>query len=342
MDKVDIKGLTLEELKNHLAELGEPGFRAGQVFAWLHQKGETDFHRFSDIPKSLQEKLDGRFFSVKLKLEERLASRDGTQKFLFSLSDGSFIETVHIPSARRGTVCVSTQVGCKFGCAFCASGFRGFSRHLAASEIVSQVLVLRHELGLHVSHVVFMGMGEPLDNYDQVSRAVRLLNAGPGINIAARRMTISTSGLVPGIESLKSLGLQVELSLSLHAAGDDLRSRLLPVNRTYPLSRLIPALKDFSRTTGRKVTLEYALISGVNDSLPDADSLARLAKELKAKVNLIPFSDVGAAAFKPSPPERVEAFRARLEQKNVPVTLRRSKGGDIRAACGQLAGRRRA
>jgi 23S rRNA (adenine2503-C2)-methyltransferase len=340
MDKIDIKSLTPDELKAGFLDLGEPGYRADQVFAWLHRKGETDFFRFSDIPKALQEKLAGRFSAVRLELEERLVSRDGTEKFLFKLPDGRLIETVHIPSARRGTVCVSTQVGCKFGCAFCASGFGGFARNLAASEIVSQVLFLRHDLNLHVTHVVFMGMGEPLDNYEQVSRAIRLLNASRGAAIAARRMTVSTCGLVPGIERLKSLGLQVELSVSLHAAEDGLRSRLLPINRTYPLSKLIPALKDFSRATGRKVTLEYALMAGVNDSLQDADNLARAARELKAKVNLIPFSET-SPGFIASGPDRAEAFRLRLEQKSVPVTLRRSKGGDIRAACGQLAGRRR-
>ena len=342
MDKIDIKSLTRDELKTSLQDLGEPGFRAGQVFAWLHRKGETDFHLFSDIPKSLQQMLAERFTAVRLELEERLVSRDGTEKFLFKLSDGRFVESVHIPSARRGTVCVSTQVGCKFGCAFCASGFGGFVRNLAASEIVSQVLFLRHDLCLHVSHVVFMGMGEPLDNYDQVSRAIRILNAAQGAAIAARRMTVSTCGLIPGIERLKSLGLQVELSVSLHAAEDGLRSRLLPINRTYPLSKLIPALKDFSRATGRKVTLEYALMAGVNDSLQDADNLARLAREVKAKVNLIPFSETATPGFAASGPDRAEAFRLRLEQKSIPVTLRRSKGGDIRAACGQLAGRRRA
>jgi len=342
MDKIDIKSLTLDELKDELKDLGEPGYRAGQVFAWLHQKGEVDFLRFSDIPKILQQKLAEHFTVVRLELEERLASRDRTEKYLFKLPDGRLVETVHIPSARRGTVCVSTQVGCKFGCAFCASGFGGFVRDLAASEIVSQVLFLRHDLGLHVSHVVFMGMGEPLDNYDQVSRAIRILNSSQGAAIAARRMTVSTCGLIPGIERLKTLGLQVELSVSLHAAEDGLRSRLLPINRTFPLAKLIPALKDFSRATGRKVTLEYALMSGVNDSLQDADSLARLARDVKAKVNLIPFSETGAPGFSASGQDRVEAFRQRLENKSIPVTLRRSKGGDIRAACGQLAGRQRA
>jgi len=341
MDKIDIKSLTYEELKSRVEDMGEPAFRAGQVFAWLHGKGLTDFHLLTDIPKPLQDKLDSRFAAVRPELEERRSSRDGTEKFLFKLADGRFIETVHIPSARRGTVCVSTQVGCKFGCAFCASGFSGFDRNLAASEIVSQVLFLRHDLGLHVSHVVFMGMGEPLDNFDQVGRAVRILNSPRGAAIAARRITISTCGVLPGIERLKSLGLQVELSVSLHAAKDELRNRLVPINRTYPLSRLTAALKDFSRETGRKVTLEYVLVSGVNDSLEAADRLAGLAGRVQAKVSLIPFSDVGVKGFKASAPEAVEAFRQRLENKRVAVTVRRSKGGDIGAACGQLAGRSR-
>ena len=340
MDKIDIKSLTFEELKTQIEEMGQPAFRAGQVFRWLHGKGMTDFRRLTDIPQPLREELAGRFRAVRLDLEERQSSRDGTEKFLFKLGDGRFIETVHIPSAKRGTVCVSTQVGCKFGCAFCASGFGGFVRNLAASEIVSQVLFLRHDLGLHVSHVVFMGMGEPLDNFDATARAVRILNSPRGAAVAARRITISTCGLVAGIERLPSLGLQLELSVSLHAAEDGLRDRLVPANRANPLAKLATALKEFSRATGRKVTLEYALISGVNDSPEAADRLARLAGRLRAKVNLIPLSEAGVAGFKASPPAAVEAFRQRLEQKGAAVTIRRSKGGDIRAACGQLAGRR--
>jgi len=341
MDKIDIRSLTYEELKSRIEDMGEPAFRAGQIFSWLQAKGVTDVHRWTDIPRALQDKIQERFTIGRLELLERLSSRDGTEKFLFQLGDGRWIETVHIPSARRGTVCVSTQVGCKFGCPFCASGFGGFVRNLAASEIVGQVLFLRHELERLVTHVVFMGMGEPLDNYDEVSRAVRILNSSRGAAIAARRITISTCGLIPGIERLASLGLQVELSVSLHAAADDLRSRLVPANRAYPLGRLVPALKEFSRATGRKVTLEYALISGVNDSLEAADRLAGLAARTKAKVNLIPLSEAGVKGFMASKPDAVEAFRQRLEAKGVPVTVRRSKGGDIRAACGQLAGRNR-
>jgi 23S rRNA (adenine2503-C2)-methyltransferase len=339
--KIDIMSLTLEELRAAMEELGEPGYRAGQVFSWLQGKGETDFHKFSDIPRPLQDKLAERFFTVELETARRQASPDGAEKFLFKLADGRFIETVHIPAARRGTVCVSTQIGCKFACAFCASGFGGFSRNLSASEIVGQVLALRHGFGLLVSHVVFMGMGEPLDNFDQVSRAVRILNSPKGPGIAARRITISTCGLVPGIEKLKGLGLQVELSVSLHAADNEVRSRLVPINRTYPLERLTAALRDYTRATGRQVTFEYALIAGVNDSLEAADRLAGLARPLRAKVNLIPLSDVGVKGFQASAPAVVEAFRRRLEQKGLTVTVRRSKGGDIRAACGQLAGQAR-
>jgi 23S rRNA (adenine2503-C2)-methyltransferase len=337
-DKKDIQGLTLEELTAELKDMGEPAYRARQVFAWLHARGRTDFHDFSDIPRSLQDKLEERFLLGRLELAQRLTSSDGTEKYLFRLVDGRFIETVSIPSARRGTVCVSTQVGCKFGCAFCASGFGGFSRNLTAAEICGQVLSVRHDLKRPVTHVVFMGMGEPLDNFDEVSRALHLLNARAGAAIAARRMTISTCGLVPGIERLKNLGIQVELSVSLHAADDDLRDRLIPLNRTYPLSRLLTSLQSFIRVTGRKVTLEYALIAGLNDSLPAADRLVRFARRIKAKVNLIPLSDVGLKAFWPSSPAAVEAFRQRLESQGVPATIRRSKGGDIRAACGQLAG----
>jgi 23S rRNA (adenine2503-C2)-methyltransferase len=337
--KRDIRDLTLDELRGELAAMGEKPFRAVQVFEWLYRKAGPSFADFTNLPAVLREKLGRRFTIRRLLLETRQESRDGTAKFLFRLGDGEFIETVLIPSGARRTVCLSTQVGCKFGCVFCSSGRHGFKRNLSASEIVGQILFLEKDLDLTVTNFVFMGMGEPLDNFDNLAAAIRILNAPEGLAIAARRMTVSTAGYVPGIERLKTLDLQVNLSLSLHAATDRLRSRLMPINRKFPLERLVAACEDYLRSGGRMITLEYILIRDVNDGLDDADGLAGIARRLRAKVNLIAYSP-GCGDGLATPPGFVTArFRDWLEERKVHVTLRRSKGADILAACGQLAGR---
>jgi len=335
----DIKNLTFEELKSEMNKMGEPDFRAEQIFSWLYQKGASSFHDFSNIPRSLRDKLKEFFFVGELELFSHFRSQDRTEKFLFKLQDGNFIETVLIPSGQRRTVCLSTQVGCKFSCAFCASGLRGFTRNLAPSEMLNQVLYLRQNLDYQLTNLVLMGMGEPLDNYENVAKAILTMNSSQGMGIAARRITVSTCGIIPGLERFKSLGLQVNLSLSLHAVTDKLRNQLMPVNKKYPLEKLLQACQDYLASCGRKMTLEYILFGAVNDSAQDADGLAEIARRLRAKVNLIPYSPVCGLEFRSPSAEKIDRFIKRLEGKRIGVTLRRSKGQDILAACGQLAGR---
>jgi 23S rRNA (adenine2503-C2)-methyltransferase len=337
--KRDILDVGLEELRREVAAWAEPGFRARQILGWLYRRGALSFEEMSDLGKPLRERLAREFVLGRPAEVERLRGGDGAEKFLLRLDDGRFIETVLIPAAGRASACVSTQVGCRFACAFCASGKRGFTRNLTAGEISGQVLHLRRASERPVTHVLFMGMGEPLDNWENTARAVRALNAPQGLGLAARRIVISTCGLVPGLEKLKALGLQVELAVSLHAAADDVRDRLMPVNRKYPLSELIPALRAYRRETGRLVTLEYVLLGGVNDATADAGRLAVLARRVGAKVNVIPCSPVEGSGFKPASRSAAAAFVRRLEAGGVTAVLRRSKGGEIRAACGQLAGR---
>lgn len=331
--------LTLEELRAELAAMGEPVFRAGQIFAWLYKRGAVRFEDFTDLPKSLREKLAARFRFDALEQADRIESRDGTVKLLFQLTDGAAIETVLIPAGRRRTVCLSTQAGCKFACAFCASGLNGFKRNLAPSEITGQALSIERDLGLDVTNYVFMGMGEPLDNWDNVEKALRIMNAPEGLGIAARRMTVSTAGYLPAFERLETLDLQVNLSISLHAVSDRLRDRLMPINRKYPLEKLVEAAERYIRSGGRMITLEYIVMRGLNDSLDDADGLAAVARRLRAKVNLIAYSPVAGLEFETPPLADVLRFKRWLEERKVRVTVRQSKGSDIAAACGQLAGR---
>jgi 23S rRNA (adenine2503-C2)-methyltransferase len=340
-EKKDIRDLTLKELKAELDGWGEPSYRAKQVFEWVYQKGADSFAVMTDLPKSLRQGLEDKFLLGMLELAEKLRSEDGTEKFLFRLIDGRLIETVLIPSGGRRTLCLSTQVGCKFACVFCASGAGGFERNLLPSEMLGQVLFLRDRLEVRLTNFVFMGMGEPLDNLDNLVRTVHIMNSREGMSIAARRITVSTVGIVPAIEKLESLGLQVSLSLSLHATTDELRSRLLPVNRKYPLAEVIKAGAHYARTTGRMITVEYILISGLNDLAADARRLASIARKLRAKVNLIPYSPGCGPGFAPSPGPRQQAFVQVLENLGVGTSIRRSKGADIRAACGQLVGKKR-
>ena len=337
--KTHIGDLSLDELTAELEAMGERPFRAAQIFAWIYQKGAADFAACTTLSKDLREKLDERFTMERMAPADRKESGDGAVKFLFKLADDQGIETVLIPSGKRKTVCLSTQVGCKFGCAFCASGLHGFKRNLAPSEIVGQVLYLEKTLGLELTNYVFMGMGEPLDNFDNLAKAIRIMNDPRGLGIAARRMTISTAGFIPGIEKLKTLDLQVNLSISLHAVTDRLRSRLMPINTKYSLEKLVEACDEYIRTGGRMVTLEYIVIRNVNDSFDDADGLGGIARRLKAKVNLIAFSPLAGSGFETPSDGDVVRFKGWLEERKVNVTIRRSKGQDILAACGQLAGK---
>ncbi len=342
-EKKDLRDLTVEELEKALVSLGEPAYRGRQIFARLYRKNSpaVSFDDLTELPAGLRVRLADRFKLVKPELAGRLASSDGTEKSLWRLEDGSHVESVVIPSEGRLTVCLSTQVGCKFGCAFCASGARGFKRDLRASEILGEFLFVERPAGREISNYVFMGMGEPLDNFDELARAIRIMNSEKGLNIAARRITVSTAGYLPGLRRFKELDLQINLAVSLHAANDALRSRLMPIDRKYPLDELIGALEDYIRSGGRMVTIEYILCRGLNDGLSDADGLAAISRRLRAKVNVIPFSPIPGLSdeFKRPSDGDTERFRMWLEERKVRVTVRNSKGGDIAAACGQLAGK---
>ncbi|HOU36514.1 MAG TPA: 23S rRNA (adenine(2503)-C(2))-methyltransferase RlmN, partial [Candidatus Omnitrophota bacterium] len=325
------------QLASLIASWGMPAFHARQIFTWIYQRGVMDFGAMSDLPAGLRQRLNKEFCAGAVRLEETRMSADGTEKFLLRLADGGMIETVSIPASGRVTGCISSQVGCKFACRFCVSGTFGFRRNLSAGEMIEEALYLRHRSAAKsLTHAVFMGSGEPLDNYDNVLRAVRMLNAKDGLNIGARRITISTNGLIPQIRRLAGEGLQIELSVSLHAADDRTRSLLMPVNKRYPLKDLVPACREYRQKTGRQVTFEYVLIRGINSSLADARKLGKILRGFDCKVNLIPLNaqtDPGLV-----PPERSEtaAFRQEVAKSGVPVTIRQQRGEDIEAACGQL------
>ncbi len=336
MDRFDIKNLTIEELKNQMRKFSVPSYRAEQIFFWIYKKGVCDFDSMDNISKSLIEKLKSLYCIGNIKLKKHLKSKDATSKFLFELSDGNFIETVFILSGKRRTICLSTQVGCKYKCSFCASGLKGFKRNLTASEIIEQILFLERSFHYNITNLVFMGMGEPLDNYENVAKSIKIINSAKGLNVGARKITVSTCGIIPGIERFKTLGLQVNLSISLHAANNKLRDTLIPINKKYPLEKLIASCKDYIIKTHRKLTLEYVLIKGLNDSPEDVKELSSIAKRLKAKVNLIPYSPVHDKSFQVPLKKDIEVFKDILIRNRVDVTLRQSKGRDIDAACGQL------
>ena len=338
--KKDIKNLTLGEFKIELQKLSEPSYRAKQVFHWIYKKRANDFKEMANLPESLRDKLGHFYYIGTIKVQEHFKSKDGTRKVLFKLSDGNFIETVLIPSDKRETLCLSTQVGCKYKCSFCASGAMGFKRNLTTSEILSQALFFQHNLNHNITNFVFMGMGEPLDNYENTSKAILIMNNPDAMAIASRRITVSTCGIIPGIEKFKDLGIQVNLSISLHAANNKLRDKIMPINKKYPLEELVKACEDYINKAGRIITLEYILIKGINDSIQDIKELASIAKRLRAKVNLIPYSPIcKAPSFKPPIDKDIDIFKAQLARNSVNVTVRESKGKDIMAACGQLAGK---
>ena len=334
----DIKELDLKELEREFLSLKAKAYHARQVFSWLYKRGVLDFNYMSDIPQALRERLASRFYILGLGLLKSLKSQDGTQKILLGTKDGNCIEAVVIPAEGRVTGCVSSQVGCKYRCGFCASGLLGFKRDLTAGEIIEEVIYLKdNALDNRLTHLVFMGAGEPMDNYVNVLKAIRIINSSAGFNIGARRITLSTSGIIPGIERLSSEGLQLELSVSLHAASDELRSSLMPINKKYPLPKLIQACKEYSLKTNRQVTFEYILIQGINSSLKDAENLVKLLQDFKlSKINLIPSNYIAEFKFKPAEKKDVDSFKEYLVKRKINVTLRKERGKDINAACGQL------
>lgn len=335
-----LTGMTEAEIGELLTGWGESRYRARQVWEWIHRHLASDFGEMTNLPLRLRGRLAGEAVVDSLALVERQAASDGTVKYLFRLQDGETIESVWIPAEDRGTVCVSTQVGCGMGCRFCATALSGLRRNLKAAEIVDQVRLVSRDIGRRVTNVVFMGMGEPLANYEETRRSLLLLHAPAGLNIGWRHLTVSTSGLVPAIRSLAEERLPLTLAVSLHAADNKTRTRLMPINRRYPLEELMPACREWVVKTGRRLTFEYVLIGGINDSLRDARRLSRLLAGMLAHVNLIPLNPVSGIGWQAPPSARQEAFARVLQELGIPVTLRQERGAEIDAACGQLRRRR--
>jgi 23S rRNA (adenine2503-C2)-methyltransferase len=341
---LDIKTLQLEELGEKLRELGEPGYRSKQIADWLYKKRVESFEEMTDLPHELRERLANLFGFDRLEVVRVLGSRDTTRKFLFRLGDGNLIESVLIPASPalygqksdRRTICISTQVGCAYGCKFCASGLEGFSRNLRANEIIDQMIAVERESGDKIDNIVFMGMGEPLANFDNVLRAIRIINAPWGLGIGARRITVSTSGLAPQIRKLGDEPLQIRLAVSLHGATDKVRDQIMPINRRYNLDTLFSACDYYVAHRKQRLTFEYILIEGVNDSDEQAVALVQHARRLTAKVNLIPYNTVEGLPWSRPLRNRQEMFLSILRAEGIAATLRREKGHDIDAACGQL------
>ena len=330
----DIKSMTVEELAASLKEMGEGAFRSRQIFAWLH-RGARSFEEMTDLSKDLRARLGERFaLCAPPRARKQVSSADGTVKYLWELADGNCIETVLMRYRHGNTVCVSSQVGCRMGCAFCASAIGGKVRDLRPSEILDQVIFTQLDTGLPVGNIVLMGIGEPLDNLVSVLRFLELVNCPQGLNIGMRHVSLSTCGLIPGIQRLGELGLQLTLSVSLHAPDSETRSKIMPVNRAYDVEDLFAACHAYFKKTGRRISFEYAMIDGVNDHDWQADLIAKKLRGMPGHVNLIPLNDVHESPLKPS--RRLRQFQKRLEDRGVTATVRRSLGGDIDASCGQL------
>lgn len=330
----DIKCMTRAELTDALLGMGESAFRGKQIFSWLH-RGATSFDEMSNLSKELRARLAENYEITVPKIARKQVSKlDGTIKYLWELSDGNCIETVLMSYHHGNTVCISSQVGCRMGCKFCASTVAGRVRDLRPSEMIDQVLFTQIDSGMEISNIVLMGIGEPMDNLDTVLRFLELVNDPEGLNIGMRHISLSTCGVVPGIDRLAELGLQLTLSVSLHAPDSATRSRIMPVNNAYDVEELFDACHRYFNKTGRRISFEYAMIDGVNDSDAQADLLARKIHGMPGHVNLIPLNDVVESEFKPS--RRIAAFQKRLESHGVTATVRRSLGGDIDASCGQL------
>jgi len=339
-----LKSLTLDELGARLAALGQPAYRAKQVMQWLYDKRANSFAAMSDLPAALRGQLAAEFAFDDVKPVRTLGSKDTTLKYLFQLGDGALIESVLIPASPalygeasdRRTICISTQVGCAYGCKFCASGLDGWSRNLSAGEIVEQVLRVEELSSEKINNIVFMGMGEPLANFANLMRAIGIINAPWGVHLGARHITISTSGLAPQIRELAEQPLQVRLAISLHGATDEVRSQIMPVNRKYPVAALLEACAYYTERKKQWLTFEYILIAGVNDRPEDAAALVRVARKVKAKINCIPYNKVEGLDWVRPSEARQDAFMAVLTAARIPAFLRREKGSDIAAACGQL------
>ena len=333
---MNLKSQTLPELAGIFKELGQPQFRAKQVYTWLH-KGVRSYDEMTNLPKALRETLEERYPICPPEVVRRQESqRDGTIKYLWRLSDGNCVETVLMRYHYGNTVCISTEVGCRMGCAFCASTLGGLVRRLEPQEMLDQVLFTQVDSGLPISHIVLMGIGEPLDNFDNVMRFLELVNSPEGMNISMRHISLSTCGLVPKIDELAQKKLQLTLSISLHAPNNEIRNRIMPVNKAYPIEQLLDACRRYYQATSRRISFEYAMIRGLNDSPENARELLERMKGLPAHFNLIPLNHVEESPLQPSTRASVAAFQKILEDGGIPTTVRRTLGGDIDASCGQL------
>ena len=332
----NIKDYDLEELKKELIEMGEKPFRAEQIFKWLYEEKVESFDEMTNLSISLREKLKENYTLCNFGILKKQESKDGTIKYLLDILDGNAIETVLMRYHHGNSICVSSQIGCKMGCKFCASTGINFIRNLTTGEIIEQMLKVEQDTGERISNVVFMGIGEPLDNYDNVVKAIRLMNHPKGLNIGARHISISTCGLVPKIYQLAKENIQCTLSVSLHATNNQKRSSMMPVNQTYPIEELLQACKDYIATTNRRISFEYALAKSNNDNLEDAKELVKLLKGMLCHVNLIPINKIENGQFDKSSNESIMRFRDFLNDHGIVATIRRELGSDIEAACGQL------
>lgn len=337
MEKTDIKSLTLSELTQQLKAQGMASFRAKQIYQWIHEKQADSFDDMTNISKDLKAVLAERYEFVTLHaVEVKISKIDGTRKYLFQLPDGHVIESVLMKYKHGNSVCISSQVGCRMGCRFCASTLDGLERNLRPSEMLEQVYRIQKDLGERVSNVVVMGSGEPMDNYDNLIRFIRLLTDENGLHISQRNITVSTCGIVPGIKKLADEDLQITLALSLHAPNDEVRRTLMPIANRYKLKDVLDACREYFEKTGRRLTFEYSLVSGVNDNLTEARALAELIKDMHGHVNLIPVNPIKERDYIQSNQKAIAAFKNYLEKNGINVTIRREMGRDINGACGQL------
>ena len=333
---IDLKDFEYSELEVYLVSIGEKKFRAAQIYKWLHM-GVTSYDEMTDISKSLRAKLSENTYVSTLEIEQKFVSKlDGTVKYLFRLPDGNCIESVVMRYHHGLTICISSQIGCRMGCRFCASTIGGLYRSLTAGEILNQVIFAEKDIGERISNIVIMGIGEPLDNYDNIIKFLHNVNHEKGKNIGYRHITLSTCGVVPGIYRLADENLPITLTISLHAPNDEIRGSVMPINHKYKINELIKACRYYIDATGRRLSFEYSLIHGVNDSIKNADELAQIVKPLHAHVNLIPVNKVEERNFEKGTKDEINAFRDRLTERGVNATIRRELGSDISASCGQL------
>lgn len=337
MENLDVRSMNFTELSAAFSDLGLPSFRAKQVYSWLHEKCARSYDEMTNLSKDLRQKLSEKFPIKSCSIERKQVSQsDGTIKYLFSFGNNQYAESVVMKYKYGYTICVSTQIGCKMGCTFCASTLGGYVRNLEPSEILDQIYTAQRDENIRISHIVLMGMGEPLNNFDNVIRFLELVTDEKGLNLSMRNISLSTCGIVPKIYDLMQRKMQLTLSISLHAPNDELRSKIMPVNRRYHLDELMKACRDYTETTSRRISFEYAMLGGVNDTDECALQLANLLKGMLCHVNLIPVNEVAESPYHPCTPERLKRFIEILEKKSINVTVRRKLGSDIDASCGQL------